>query len=137
MRRLKAFVAVVLGVVTLSLSSTGTAGADNGNGLPLCSNEEICFWYNSGSFYEKQFWYNADHSGNNFMAVINGHYVITEEVVKDNALEITNKDSACQVFVGNYLGGGSWAWESFPNNHTRYYLRSVNNRNDYHQRCGV
>jgi hypothetical protein len=135
-RRLKKYLAVTFGAAMLFVASTGTAAADNGNNLPLCSNFEICFWFNSSNILEKQFHNNSNHGGYNFWQVVNGNYVTHSEVVKDNAREITNKDSQCDVFVGSF-SEGRWTWEAFPNNHGRFHLGTVNNRNDYHQRCGV
>ncbi|HEX6352231.1 hypothetical protein [Actinophytocola sp.] len=138
MRRLKAAMAVLLGAVTLLLAPVGVASADdNGNGLPLCSPEEICFWYNESNILEKQFYWNSGHGGYNFMGVSNGNYYVSDEPLQNNARDITNKDSECTVFVGIWHGNGNWTWESFPNDQNRYFLRTVNNRNDYHQRCGV
>lgn len=139
MRRLISILSALLVSAALLLTSAGTSGADNGNNLPLCSNYEICFWWDDQSQVEKQYWNNADHTGG-FWHVSNGRYQeLTSATykVKDNARQITNKDSSCTVFVGDYHGGGSWTWASFANNHVRYHLGAVNNRNDYHQRCGV
>jgi hypothetical protein len=112
----------------------GAASADNGDNRPGCSRGEICFWYDGGTRFEKQFWYTANHSGNNFMDTANGGYVVSGLRVQDNALDVTNRDTQCNIRVGN-LANGVWTWEYFPNNGVRYFLRSVNNRNDRHERC--
>lgn len=125
----------VLAAVALVLP-IGTANADDGDGRPDCSSGEICFWYNHQSYYQKQFWYDANHGGNNFWYFNNaeGEYYVSDEPVQDNALYSTNKDTRCDVRVGNYLGNGSWVWKHVENDWSHTYLGAVNNRNDRHER---
>jgi len=112
------------------------AHADDGDNKPGCAHGEICFWYDNGTTYQKQFWYTANHGGNNFMIYNGYHYYVSNEPVQDNALQITNRDTQCSVRVGNRSPStGLWTWRYFPNNNARYYLGDINNRNDRHERC--
>jgi hypothetical protein len=127
--------AAALGVATVwAAIPAGAASADNGDNRPGCSSGEICFWYDSGTRFEKQFWFNGDHGGNNFMDTAGGGYAVSNLPVHDNARDVTNRDSSCRIRVGN-LWDGVWTWEYYPNDGVRYFLRSVNNRNDRHERC--
>jgi hypothetical protein len=110
------------------------AHADNGDGQPGCAHGEICFWYNAGNTYQKQFWYTGDHGGNNFMYYDGSAYRESSERVQDNALHVTNRDTQCRIRVGDY-SGGLWTWRYFPNDNGRYHLGEINNRNDRHERC--
>ena len=130
----KVFGAAVVAATAGLVALPGAAIADNGDNKPGCANGEICFWYDSHDTLQKQFWNTANHSGNNFMYYDQYSYVISDEPVQDNALEVTNRDTQCWVRVGN-LVDGFWTWREFPNNNARYNLGVVNNRNDRHERC--
>ncbi|MEV4143560.1 hypothetical protein AB0J40_07815 [Amycolatopsis sp. NPDC049691] len=128
----------VAGVAALAAAAAVLAPvaayADNGDNLPGCANGEICFWYDNGTTYQKQFWYDADHGGNNFMFYDGFSYRVSDKPVQDNALNVTNRDTSCSVRVGDF-SGGFWTWRSFPNNNAEYNLGVINNRNDRHERC--
>jgi hypothetical protein len=110
------------------------AGADNGDNRPGCVRGEICFWYDSLDMYQKQFWWTADHGGNNFMYWDQVNYLISRFPVQDDALEATNWDTECRVRVGD-LSHGTWAWTYLDNDGQRTFLGAINNRNDRHERC--
>jgi len=122
-------------IAALAVLPAVSASADDGNSRANCSSGEICFWYDGTSRFQKQFWNTGNHGGNNFMDTINGGYRISNQPVQDNALEVTNRDTVCDVRVGN-LQGGVWAWVTIPNNGERQFLGTINNRNDRHERIG-
>ncbi len=131
---LKLFAASAILSVAGLLPVSDAAHADNGDNGPGCASGEICFWYNSGNTYQKQFWNNADHGNHNFMYYDGYRYEVSSEPLQDNALEATNRDTQCRVAVGN-LSGGFWTWRVLDRDGVRYHLGAVNNRNDRHQRC--
>jgi hypothetical protein len=113
----------------------GAANADNGNNLPGCDVGEICFWYNETPVYEKDFYYTANHSGNNFMITGDGgSYTISSYPLQDDARDVANKDTQCNVRVGD-LTKGLWTWVYFSNDSVEHNLGSIANRNDRHERC--
>jgi hypothetical protein len=126
----------ILASLAVALPVGGAANADDGNGKPGCSSGEICFWYDSQNYYQKQFWHAGNHAGNNFWYYNNaeGEYYVSGRPVQDNALESTNKDTECWIHVGD-LANGLWVRKLVENNWSRTYLGAVNNRNDRHDRC--
>ncbi|MGW0433362.1 hypothetical protein ACWDV4_12600 [Micromonospora sp. NPDC003197] len=133
MRSLTKAATLLLGAATtLAVLPMSPASADNGNNQPGCSRGEICFWWDTGTRFQKQFWYTGNHGGNNFMDGTS----VSSLPVQDNARDVTNRDTDCQVRVGN-LGNGLWTWVYIPNDGKRYFLSLVNNRNDRHERVGA
>ncbi|MET8977475.1 hypothetical protein ABZX85_17830 [Streptomyces sp. NPDC004539] len=132
-RRLRAVAAGAVLAASLAVLAPAAARADNGDNQPGCAHGEICFWYDTHDTYQKQFWYNADHGGNNFMFYDQYNYRVSDQRLQDNALQVTNRDTQCRVRVGD-LSGGLWTWREFPNNNARYQLGDINNRNDRHER---
>jgi hypothetical protein len=114
------------------LSTASTAGADNGDGLSACNSGEICFYRYSGAvLWQKHFWYTADHGSYNWWA---GQ--ASNVRMQDDAVEVTNRDTQCQVRVGNRSPStGLWTWRYFPNDHLRRDLGVIRNANDRHERC--
>lgn len=131
MRKLLGFMVVSAGIAATSVLGAGTAQADNGDGKPGCARGEICFWYDTGTWIQKQFWNTGNHGGNMF---VDGNGRITNQPVQDNARDITNRDTACKVVVINYQDGVDQRIR-FPNDGVRRFLGAVNNRNDRHERC--
>ena len=131
--------AAVLTFFGVLVATAAPASADNGDGTPGCSHGEICLWFNSGDKWQKQFWYNSDHGGIQFWVWDGRRYYQDNDPSKklqDNALEATNRDTSCMVYVGD-LANGFWSWKGVHNDNSRTYLGAVNNKNDRHQRCGV
>ncbi|MEV0964435.1 hypothetical protein AB0J25_17905 [Streptomyces sp. NPDC049910] len=126
-----AAVAAVALAATGVLATPGAAHADNGDGLTACNSGEICFWRYSGAvLWTKQFWYTANHGGYTWWAGQS-----TGVRMQDDAVEITNRDTQCDVRVGNRSPAtGLWTWRYFPNDHVRRDLGEIRNANDRHER---
>ncbi|SDD25916.1 hypothetical protein [Actinokineospora iranica] len=127
-------VVLVAGATAATVLLGAPASADNGDNQPGCQNTEICFWYDTYSTIEKQFW-NTNWSHSNYKFMINGSsYVVSNQNLHDNAHDITNKDTQCWVSVGNIDQYGNWVWQHYANDWSRRFLGALANKNDAHVR---
>lgn len=127
--------AVAAGAALVTAGVVGSAvpaSADNGDGDVNCNLGEICFWrYNNAVLWTKQFWYTADHGGYTWWAG-----AATNVGVQDDAVDVTNRDTQCNVRVGDRSAAtGVWTWRYFPNDQLRHELGAIRNANDRHERC--
>lgn len=130
----RATAGIVLAALAVMIPAAGTASADNGDNGPGCARGELCFWYDTGTRIQKQFWNDANHGGYMFMFYDGYRYEISDQKLQDNARDATNRDTQCGMRVGD-LANGLWVWKHVPNDNGRYFLGAVNNRNDRHERC--
>jgi transposase len=110
------------------------ANADSGDGNLACNGGEICFARDDGSYtYQKHFYYGASHDNYVFTNVTTGS--ADGGYLKNNADQIRNRDSSCDVKVvddrGIYpddvftaVNDGNWKTIS----------GEVDNENDRHER---
>lgn len=101
--------------VIVAQGAPAHADYDYGDGSANCNSGEICFYGDEDFFLIKHFWYGANHHSvpgrwghGPYTWFDTWDWQDTDDIVMDHAIRMTNKDTACRVYVWNVDGSGNW-----------------------------